>query len=786
MDHLPCPRHPIHGPIEVPYVCTEEYDGGPIETYPKRRRERSQQRADTPNGDVSSFVQTWLFFGMLTTIFGRKVNIGEWTCTLGDPHRIVVTTKELSRAAPRWIDEHRAMDEQSSQRRILEIKAALLFVSRLIGSLYSMAENSRCGLDRTIILSIELLGEFLQSALFRASQTRLLPDWLSHSTDEVNWLNHGNLKTSILYQRLRSNGWCPFEVAMLKTKFPGSGLLYVSTLDRPQAAKDHSRCTEFKCFAYQLNEATYKTKHVEDDCNCPYVFDDSSLVHSILLGGSIPLLLFTDSGDSVELNIVEAVPGHQYVAISHVWSDGLGNPEKNALWRCQLRHLSNLVSSVFQLMELTCAPYFWIDTVCCPPESGEAQDLAISRMRDTYEKAACVLVLDSWLHTQPTAPITDCEIMMRIACCVWNRRLWTFQEGALAQKLIFKFADRLFDFEDAVARIYHDRDPVFDLTLKTSIIKSSLDIRSFQRQKMEVALRIKTIISSVKFRSTSVASDEALCLGVMLNLDVLRIIRASTKHEERMATLWRMLSEVPAELAIFDGRRLESEDLRWAPATLMSPINPGWGPIVQYSREHHGQRMAEGLNVCFPGFELSSPPGTIFRVFHFAEEEEGLKTWYEVCCYRVLTSDLAVQGEQMGEGLSVEGRVKVEPCRPKSLAGPVSASTDQVSLSLITQVPIGRPGIPVELRSPGVLATIRRKDGDDNNSVIFVRYECNVTARRVGIESSNDGNGSSNSATTFPEWLEKIRNRPVDIHDDVQTMIMSGKKLTENQMWCVN
>lgn len=90
--------------------------------------------------------------------------------------------------------------------------------------------------------------------------------------------------------------------------------------------------------------------------------------------------------------------------------------------------------------------------------------------------------------------------------------MWTFLEGALAQKLIFKFADRLFDLEGAVARIYHDRDSVFDLTLKTLIIKSSLDIRSFQHQKMEAALRIKTIISSVKFRSTSVASDEALCL----------------------------------------------------------------------------------------------------------------------------------------------------------------------------------------------------------------------------------------------------------------------------------
>jgi hypothetical protein len=44
----------------------------------------------------------------------------------------------------------------------------------------------------------------------------------------------------------------------------------------------------------------------------------------------IPLLSFSDSGDSIELSIVEAVPWREYVAISHVWSDGLGNHEKNA------------------------------------------------------------------------------------------------------------------------------------------------------------------------------------------------------------------------------------------------------------------------------------------------------------------------------------------------------------------------------------------------------------------------------------------------------------------------
>lgn len=348
--------------------------------------------------------------------------------------------------------------------------------------------------------------------------------------------------------------------------------------------------------------------------------DNLCLVHSILKGGSIPLVSPYNDDDSAQLCIVEAAPGIDYVAISHVWLDGLGNLQKNALPRCQLRHLSELASNAFQFMGKTRTPLFWVDTICCPLEDGEAQDLAISRMRDTYEKASCVLVLDSWLEAQSSEALNDCEIMMRITCCGWNRRLWTFQEGALAEQLLFKFSDCLFDIDDATARIYYDKYEAFDLTLKTPIIMKVLDARGFRRD-MDAILRIKTIMSSLKFRSTSVASDEALCLGVMLNLDVMEIIQSSTKHEERMAVLWAMLSEAPAELAIFDGRRLALEKFRWAPATLLSPINPGWGPVVRYSRGNCSQITPEGLKFRFPGFELSCQNGTIFRVFHFKEEE---------------------------------------------------------------------------------------------------------------------------------------------------------------------
>jgi hypothetical protein len=544
-----------------------------------------------------------------------------------------------------------------------------------------------------------------------------------------------NFKGGLIYQQLHADGWCQYEIASFVTKFPGSGLYYISNLNPPGVTKNHSRCTEFKCFAYQLVEKEYTIQHAINDCGCPYVYDEPDLVRSILEAGSIPLVSFLGDDNAEALRIVEAVPELEYVAISHVWSDGLGNLDHNALPICQLRRLSSLASAALQHINKNCAPIYWVDTICCPPESGKAQDLAISRMRDTYEKASCVLVLDSWLQNQPIKGYSDCEIMVRIACSGWNRRLWTFQEGALAQRLLIQFADGIFDLDRAAGDLYSGRDVVFELTLKNSIVKQVLGTRSLQVPQMDTVLRIKAIMSSLKFRSTSVPSDEALCLGAMLNLDVMRILRTSNKVEERMATLWSMLPEVPADLALFGGRRLTAAAMGWAPATLLSPRDPGWAQIVKYSDPASGVSCLEGLRVHFPGFELSCHSGTIFRKFYFTDDKT--KYWFEVCCYRMLTSKDAVEEELNGKGSSVDGTVRVRP---------TEASAPLINLAMITQVAVFRSEVPMEVRTPGILALITKKERD----VIFARYVCDVTAQCVAVE---DGSAA------FTTWLHDLRGR---------------------------
>jgi hypothetical protein len=148
-------------------------------------------------------------------------------------------------------------------------------------------------------------------------------------------------------------------------------------------------------------------------------------VRSILLNTStFPLISFLEHDGVETLKIMEQAHNFDYVAISHVWSDGLGNLHSNALPQCQLRRLGEFAPPALRHISLKADNgFYWVDTVRCPPEDGDAQDLAISRMRETYERASCVLVLDSWLQLQPISGLSGYEIMTKIACSGWNRRL---------------------------------------------------------------------------------------------------------------------------------------------------------------------------------------------------------------------------------------------------------------------------------------------------------------------------------------------------------------------------
>lgn len=150
-----------------------------------------------------------------------------------------------------------------------------------------------------------------------------------------------------------------------------------------------------------MSKSQYRTLHLTDGCSCDDYVTDSLVLDRILARGSLPLLQVKTASplDEISVDAGEVQPESKYVALSHFWADGLGNPFANSLPRCQLRHISNLVAAVDResgSAGVEGKSLSWLDSLGCPVQP-EAHKRALAQMRRTYEQATHVLVSDASL-----------------------------------------------------------------------------------------------------------------------------------------------------------------------------------------------------------------------------------------------------------------------------------------------------------------------------------------------------------------------------------------------------
>src|SRR5205085_2759851 len=139
---------------------------------------------------------------------------------------------------------------------------------------------------------------------------------------------------------------------------------------------------------------------------------------AMLRSGKVPVLTF--QSQSQELEVLDGEK-ERYVAISHVWADGLGNPIENTIPQCQARRLSRhlwtykdgeLDSGSLTSSGVQGAPVepdrnetiaFWLDTLCIPVSSEHAdlRNESIGKMGKIYQRAEAALVLDKDLEQIP-------------------------------------------------------------------------------------------------------------------------------------------------------------------------------------------------------------------------------------------------------------------------------------------------------------------------------------------------------------------------------------------------
>lgn len=590
MDHLLKMRHAIYPDIEVPYLCDDMPYSPPFRTYPRRLGFTTidlvdPSRSTKPQGEVDRLFQAWLFFGLLQTIFGSLFELPRFVRD-GSSGQRVISTQRLRRMMVYFFEKKQYSDESEWDEDWRNIQKLLQYVKQIIMEREKSCSTLKIPQSPTQLM-IAVLFQFLAKRLSR---------------NDVR--NSNNVSTGLVERLMIERGWCRRQVSHLSESLHVECLYMVSRIERSDPQFRHSISCESDCIVNKVDRQTYRTKHACHGSSCDFAIGDQTKMFSTLQNGQLPLIANCDYADSTEVELLDTQQVGKYVAISHVWSHGLGNPHENSLPKCQLARLANMVSNLYQ-KEDEAVP-FWIDTICVPVNPPEARALAILNLRKTYRQADKVLVVDAYLETIDSSTLFVPEIALYVICSTWLTRLWTLQEGALAQSLYFQFADRIVDLAQIEHTLRYDKSA----EEYGSLLGALINYRHADYNGMDIPPSglIQFLHASVRNRSTSYSTDEPLCLATLAGLEMEDIARF-TGEEDRMYNFWRILKPNPSMMAFWTGPRLRTPGRRWAPATLRGNLDLKLDHRKALDEESTGQDLVitdRGMMLRAPGLLLNT------------------------------------------------------------------------------------------------------------------------------------------------------------------------------------
>lgn len=685
MDHIPDPMNPIYQPLVVPCLNPVPCEITDFDLYPascgfsldELLIGNFSQKAEH---DTAVFLQDWLYFGVLLVTLGTSKGMyierhpstqyGRVTTASLEKHLQDRMTFLGSLLGKR--DDHVWTTIRTAERCL----ERLSYFCVMTGS--GVTDQMQWPLSPEIDLSLRVLGQRLTSALIGGLGSFVMQN-------SILW----NLQFSnpvLPINRMIDNNWCPSEISRTLEQFSPASMYYVSLLDRSTTVRDHSQCTSRKCFAFLVNESTYQTKHVDEDCECSFLGPDISKLVQTIQSGSFPVLCINidKRSDTVQVIVEEYEQGKEYIALSHVWADGLGNPTTNTLPICQLRKLKRYLDDLregtsslgmlntgrvdaFIRKRKHMSPRFWMDTLCIPvaPSLKDFRVKSIKQMKDIYQNSYQVLVLDAELQA---AGLTNLiEVFMRISLCGWMRRLWTLQEAVLGARLHIKFKDGILDLQKGyndlqeqkrghqkwdIARQINNtrgtprsdalqffwkmrtmRDRIFPadeaqfIGHKTTIIISP-EAEQQQKERQKCA-GIMEAFEAARYRTTSKAEDIYPCLAGLLGWEADGAFKAPV--QQRLRLLMETQAVLPQGIIFVPGSRCTDLGWRWAVTDFDSDAQNKMQARIQ---DHTPAiRDDTGIKVKYAGLTLPETLLTGLKpivVSSMSVQREDWKLWWKI------------------------------------------------------------------------------------------------------------------------------------------------------------
>ena len=623
----------------IPYLCQDRYDEGPFLDYPHRvglpdlENDGYLHLSPTlplatqhfltalPSDELEPFLQNWLFFGLLKEVLGNSYRHEDFVTTFldGEIEKTIVTTEILLSRLEEW--EANIPQDKDASRALYER------IAKCLNLTYACLAIKYPTFDNDLKFHLASVAELLGYAASKACNVAWTDD-PRLTLIPINWgetINE-NFRRSVLLER---SYCCPSQMQMLNQDFRGpQALAFVANCFLDDGFQSHpAACDRSNCHAGDVVTSGQVTRHVSDSCGCKFLHVDEGLLADCLKRGSLPLIRLKEhaSSDQMSIDVVASTDSTSYVALSHVWADGLGNPTATALPRCQLSRLKTLIDNLdFKYLDESYDPVdapemlLWCDTLCCPVMSEEAHNMALRQMYRTYDEASLVLVLDRSLISHRVGGMRVDEACVRIATSRWMTRLWTLQEGALPAKknrLWFQFTksalpaqalyDRLTEIQKTDIR---RRGVVTSVIGRFQTFRTLFDVESSENP----GAQMKDIMRGLSYRSVTVPSDEPLIIATLLALDLSPIL--ASEPAERMNVLWRIIGKSPSgidkHILFHIGPKIHERGLRWAPRSLLS-VDRYFAIPKPGEEENRGflgtDRNAKGLLVELAGFRISMP-----------------------------------------------------------------------------------------------------------------------------------------------------------------------------------
>lgn len=657
MDHIP-DENGTRMVLKVPYYSNGfTYDGQEWATFPERagypwlaenitvQQLNEHYRTCSIRG-LQALAQSWMFFAPLQVFLGSGYKETDFVTQDQETGSWRISTL----AAAGWVLRDGSNRPSMEWPGRPDITVNAYQFNTFLGKLYAKTvlwDRFAIGKEQSwvdLALSFKILYEMLTSlpkhlARSRGAWNRHLPTQPGPSQD--------CLRTSLLQS---SQAWCPHQVDALCTTLPYTALAYLTGFPRMQRPGiNHTECHEHRaCVAYNIDLGvkvqTSHSSQCEDPTTCQNVKAPREERVRILQGGGIPVLRCSEDGRQINLSFVSASPDLKYVAVSHLWADGLGNTFENSLPHCQLSALLKAVraaNSSYRSVGDNSATLLWLDIYCVPaqvPRTAEDlkedsrssverdQDIelkgkAIARMDATYAWADFVLALDSELARMVTADRhpgaairqkvkgpqpAGAKTIVCMAISAWNMRCWTYQEHAFARETVLQGRQHQSQYDvqrfgNAIeVTIQHEflrlvgRHCIMGGGVKEDI--GAISRMVLPRQKARLKMKPLPVLSRFGSawnlfygRSTTQWKDTIVILTNMLDLSAAAVLRLD--HERQMKAVLAAQTSLPISLLFVQmdrlghgfrkGRSSPFED-RWIPSMPQSVMldSPGAGDLV--------------------------------------------------------------------------------------------------------------------------------------------------------------------------------------------------------------